>query len=160
MNDWDAGVLAAAAVRTAIVFALLVVGIRLTGKRQTGEMNAHDLLVVLIVANAVQNSMTKGNGSLVVALVSSGTLILLGWLLAFTLSRRPDWQAGLVGEPTVIVEDGRMIHPNMRREGVTKDDLMAAVRDQGVAAVANVKLAVLEVDGTISVVPRERAGGG
>ncbi len=78
MSDSGPAFLAAVAVRTAIVFALLLVGVRLTGKRQTGEMNANDLLLVLVLANAVQNAMTQGNGRLAVALVSSGTLILLG----------------------------------------------------------------------------------
>ncbi len=148
--------LAAIAVRTAIVFVALVIGFRITGRRQTGELNLHDLLLVLILANAVQNAMTKGDGRLTVALASSGTLLLLGTLLAAWQCRHPSWERQVVGAPTVLVEAGRLIGRNLRREGVTECDLMAAVRDQGVADLAGVRLAVLEADGSISVIPRER----
>ncbi len=158
MDDSGVGFLAAVAVRTAIVFVLLVVGVRATGKRQTGELNVHDLLLVLILANAVQNAMTKGDGRLSVALVSAGTLVLLGWLLATLTSRRPRCESWLVGAPTVLAQDGRAVRRHLHREGVSEGELMAAVRDQGLAGLAAVRLAVLEIDGTISVVPREEVG--
>jgi uncharacterized membrane protein YcaP (DUF421 family) len=157
--DSGFGLVAAAAARTAIVFVLLVAGIRITGKRQMGEMNLHDLLLVLIMANAVQNAMTKGDGHLGVALASAGTLIVLGWLLQTLISYRDSWQAVLLGVPTVIVENGRMIRGNMRREGITEQEVLAAVRDQGLADLAGVKLAVLEIDGTVSVIPRNQPSG-
>ena len=160
MADSGWGLLAAVAVRTALVFLLLVVGVRLTGKRQTGEMNLHDLLIALIMANAVQNSMTKGDGRLGVALVSAGVLLLLGGLFAVLTVRRPAWEPWLVGAPTVLVQDGRVIRQHMRHQGVSDNDLMAAVRDQGVGELAGVRLAVLEVDGTISVIPREQPAPG
>lgn len=147
--------LAAIAVRTAIVFVLVLIGLRLTGKRQAGELNVRDMMLVLILANAVQNAMTNGNGRLTVALVSSATLLLLGWLLAYLLSRKPHWEGLAVGEPVVVVENGRPIRRVMRAEGVSQDELMAAIRQQGVLQLADVKLAVLEIDGSISVIPRE-----
>jgi uncharacterized membrane protein YcaP (DUF421 family) len=153
MTELDA--LAAVAVRTAVIVAALLVGLRLTGKRQAGEGNLRDLLLALLMANAVQNAMTRGSGSLGVALVSAGTLILLGWLLATLLCRRPGWERWAVGGPTVIAANGRVFRRIARREGVTEQELLAAVRDTGLAGVADVKLAVLEMDGTISVIPRE-----
>lgn len=156
----DLGFLAAVAVRTAIVLVVLAVGLRITGRRQAGELNLHDLLLVLILANAVQNAMTRGDGRLSVALVSSGTLIVLGLLFARLQSQHPSLEEWGEGAPTVIVEDGRAIRRNMRREGVTEEDLLAAVRDQGVADLAGVKLAVLENNGSISVVPREPPSAG
>jgi uncharacterized membrane protein YcaP (DUF421 family) len=152
--------LTAIALRTAIVFVLLVVAVRGTGKRQTGEMNVHDLLLVLVLANAVQNAMTMGNGHLTVALVSSGTLLLLGWLLAVLLRRHPAWQPVLLGTPTILVERGRLIRQNMKREGVTETDLLGAVRQQGLLDLGGVKLAVLEIDGSISVIPSEETAKG
>lgn len=160
MAHFEFGFLAAIAVRTAVVLVLVMVGLRLTGKRQAGEMNLHDVLLVLVLANAVQNAMTRGDGRLSVALVSSGTLILLGTLWATLLSRHPGWEGLAVGEPTVLVEEGRMLRRNMRTEGVSKVELLAAVRDEGLPDLSGVKLAVLEVDGTISVVPREGKPGG
>lgn len=156
MTDVDLTSLSGIALRTAIVFVLLVPGVRLTGKRQIGEMNLHDLLMIMILANAVQNAMTAGNPHLSAAIVAAGTLILLGWLLAVVVGRHPTWQKWIMGAPAVLVQDGRILPRNMRREGVSEAELMVAVREQGLAELAHVKLAVLEIDGEISVVPREK----
>ncbi len=162
MGNWDLAFLAAIAVRTAVVFGVLVVGLRITGRRQAGELNLHDLLLVLILANAVQNAMTKGDGRLSVALVSSGTLLGLGTLLAALQSRYPSCERFVVGVPTILAEGGRLNRRNMRREGVSEGELMAAVRDQGLADLSDVRFAVLELDGSISVIPWEHGheGGG
>ena len=98
MAEGGVGFLAAIAVRTAIVFVVLVAGLRITGRRQAGELNVHDLLLVLIAANAVQNAMTRGDGRLTVALVSSGTLLLVGSLFAALQSRFPSWERRVAGE--------------------------------------------------------------
>ena len=160
MTASDLGFFAAIAVRTAIVLAVLVAGIRLTGKRQAGELNLHDLLLVLILANAVQNAMTRSDGRLPVALISAGTLILLGLLYAAVQSRWPGSEKWVVGVPTVLAEDGRMNRRHMRQEGVTEDELRAAVHDQGLADLREVRLAVLETDGSISVISREEESSG
>jgi uncharacterized membrane protein YcaP (DUF421 family) len=154
----DVGLLAAVAVRTAIVLLVLAIALRLTGKGQAGEMRTHDLVTVLVAANAVQNAMTQGDGRLSVALVSAGTMIFLGWLFATLTGHKPHWRRALVGVPTVIVEDGRVRRRDLRREGVSRDELRAAVRDRGLIDLADVRLAVLEVDGTINVIPWEAAG--
>ncbi|HEY1381713.1 MAG TPA: YetF domain-containing protein [Gemmataceae bacterium] len=150
------GGLAAVAVRTAVTTAVLLVGLRATGKRQAGEGNLHDLMLALLMANAVQNGMTRGDGSLAVALAAAGTLLLLARLVGGLLSGHPAWEGWAVGGPTVLVEDGRVVRRRARREGVTDRELMAAVRDEGLAGVGDVKLAVLEPDGSISVIPRDK----
>jgi uncharacterized membrane protein YcaP (DUF421 family) len=156
MTISELGLITAAGARTAIIFVLLVAAIRITGKRQMGEMNLHDLLLVMIMANSVQNAMTKGDGRLGVALVSGGTLIVLGWLLQTLIGRHESWEHLLMGVPTVIVENGRMIRGSMRREGVTEEEVLAAVRDQGLPDLARVRLAVLENNGTVSVIPEKQ----
>lgn len=151
--------LAAIAARTAIILIALVVGARLFGKRTLGGMNVYDLVLVLALANAVQNAMTKGSGQLAVGIVSGGTLLLLGWLAARLIVRRPDLETRLVGSPTILIQDGQLVLPNLRREGVTEDEVMAAVREYGLANLSEVRLAVLELDGSLSVVPKERKQG-
>jgi uncharacterized membrane protein YcaP (DUF421 family) len=158
--DGEAGVLTAVVVRTAVVFMLLVAGLRVTGRRQAGELNVCDLLVVLLFANSVQNSMTRGDGRLTVALASSGTLLLLGTLFAAVQCRYPLWERSVVGVPTVLAEGGRPNRREMRREGVTEGDLRAAVRNQGLGDLRDVKFALLEADGSISVIPRGDRNGG
>jgi len=104
--------------------------------------------------------MTKGDGRLLVALVSSGTLLLLGTLFAALQCRYPTCERWVAGVPTVLVENGRVLRRHLRREGVTEGELMGAVREQGLADLAGVKLAVLENDGSISVIPRKERPAG
>lgn len=155
MNTSSAAFLAAIAVRTAIVLIALFVGLRLLGKRKIGELQIWDLMLVLVISNAVQNSMTEGIGPLPVALVSASTLLLLGWLVARVLVRHPAWESRIMGSPTVLVEHGRLIRRNLSHEHVDEQEVMMALRQQGLAALNQVRLAILEIDGTISVVPNE-----
>lgn len=151
------GFLAAIAARTMIVLIVLVIGLRVTGKRQAGELNLPDLILVLVLANAVQNAMTNGDGRLPVALVSAGTLIACGWIFAWLVRINPTVHQRLTGSPTVVVENGRALRQNLRREGVTQEELMQSFREKGLADLADVRLAILEPDGTISIIPQEEA---
>ena len=154
------GTLLALCVRTAIVLAVLIVCVRVFGKRLTGELRTIDILVVLVAANAVQNSMTLSDGHLTVSLVASGTLLVLGRLVV-ALTRRRGWiERRLGGSPVVLVSRGRVQEARLRREGVTMEDLLGAMRQIGLTDVADVRLAVLEATGGISVVPVRHADGG
>ncbi len=148
--------LAAVAVRTAVVMFAVVIGLRLFGKRGTGGLNVQDLLMVLVMANAVQNSMTAGDGRLLVAFVSASTLILLSRGLGMLAVRHPGVEKRLAGSPVILVHDGRVLRRNARRQGVSMRELMAEVRKQGLAHMSRVRLAVLEMDGAISIVPEEQ----
>jgi uncharacterized membrane protein YcaP (DUF421 family) len=156
MNEVGVVGLTAIAVRTAIVLLVLIVGVRVSGKRHIGELNVYDLLLVLVAANAVQNAMTKAHSEVTVALVSAGTLMAIGWVVARADARWPALEGRLVGTPTVLAQHGQVNRRNLRREGVTEGELLAAAREQGVADLAGVELAVLELDGEISVVPAGR----
>src|SRR5438105_15044407 len=99
MSDESLGFLVAIAARTAIVLVVLLIAIRFLGKRQIGGMNVYDLVLMLALANAVQNAMTKGSGHLAVGLVSAGTLLLLGRVLGIAFVRQPWLEARVVGTP-------------------------------------------------------------
>ena len=139
--------------RTVIVFAFVVLGLRLLGKRQIGQMNIYDLALIMALANAVQNAMTSGSGLLAVGIVSSATLIVAGRLLTALFLRRPDLEKRVIGSPTILVYEGHAYPDRMRRECVTQAELMTALREHGVCDTDEAKLVVLEVDGSISVVP-------
>lgn len=151
----DASGLAAIAARSAIILVWLVVGMRVMGKRQLGQMNLYDLALVMALANSVQNAMTEGKGDLAVGLVSAGVLLLGGRLLAAILVRGSQWEAGAIGTPTVVIQDGELVRDHLSRERVTEDQVLTALRQHGLTDPAAVKLAVLEVDGSLSVVPRD-----
>ena len=140
------------AIRTAVVFVFLIIGFRLVGKRQMGQMNIYDLAMIMLVANAVQNAMTLGKGELSVGIASAGTLMLLGILLTYIIVRKPILSHLVTGTPTVLVSNGTLIQRNMRRENVTENEILAVMREHEIKDVAQIKLAVMEVDGSISMV--------
>lgn len=148
-TDWWAIV-----VRSAVIYVALLVGLRVTGKRQIGQMAPFDLVVILLIANAVQNAMVGPDTSLLGGLISAG--VLLGANLAVTQlrERAPGVRRMVEGEPAVLIADGTLVSKTIQREGVDILELEQAVREHGVDGLDEVKLAVLEVDGTISVVPK------
>lgn len=155
--DLDPGSLAQVIVRTLVVYFALLAGLRLAGKRELGQMTTFDLVVVLIIANAVQNAMVGENTSLTAGLVAAGTLLLVNNAIS-RLELRSRWLSeGLRGEPTLLVHDGALIREHLRREAVDEAEVMQALREHGVDDLRSVKTAVLEVDGTISVIPADAA---
>ncbi len=141
--------------KSAVVYLFVVAGMRLLGTRELGRLNAYDFVLVVVIANAVQNALVGGDTTLVGGLVSALTLLGMNYLVTTLLDRFPWLEKHVVGEPVVLVSDGRGQWHRMRREGVTKDELMAALREHGVTKLDDVRLAVLEVDGDISVVPKD-----
>lgn len=144
--------------KTTVVLIYLFVGYRLLGKRQVAQFNLYDLATLIAIANAVQNAMTRGKGDLAIGLVCSTSLIVVGWLISKTVTRLPRTEAALFGTPTIILSNGRMLEERMKRERVSDDELLAALREHGLVDASQVGLAVLEIDGSISVVPKQNLG--
>src|SRR5579871_498526 len=141
--------------RTALILVVLVIGLRFAGKRQVGQMNLYDLALIMLVANAVQNAMTSGNGNLSVGIVSATTLVLAARFLTHVFTRAPKLQQRLIGSPTLLLNDGEILHERMQREHVTEEELLAALRGHGLSDPSEAMMAILEVDGEISVVPKD-----
>jgi uncharacterized membrane protein YcaP (DUF421 family) len=138
-------------VRSAIIFVVLLVGLRLTGKRQSAHVTLFDLILILLIANAAQNAMVGTDTSLVGGLVAMGTLLGVNSVIAW-FSRRSKKLGRLIqGVPTILIRHGEVIAENLRREGMGQDDLLRALREHGVEDAGAVRTAILEVDGTISV---------
>ncbi len=141
--------------RTVVVYAVLLLGLRLAGKRELGQMTPFDLVVLLIISNAVQNAMVGPDTSLNGGLLAAVVLLVANWGLGRLGLRSRRLRNELLGTPTLLVHDGKMVPSHLRLEGVTEEEVMQALREHGVADLKSVKLAVLEVDGTISVVPMD-----
>lgn len=151
----DLASLGVVAVRTCVVYVSLLIGLRLAGKRELGQMTAFDLVLILVVSNAVQNAMVGPDTSLTGGLVAAGTLLVVNRLVD-RLDLRWGWlHRRLIGQPSLLVNHGRFLDEHLQREGVTRDEVMQALREHGIATVEDVQMAVLEVDGTISVVPAD-----
>ncbi len=143
--------------RTAIVYGALLVAIRLAGKREMGQMTAFDFVVILLVANAVQNAMVGADTSLTGGLIAAGVLIGANYLVSQLREHVPWMRRGVEGTPTLLIHDGTLIDAHLRREGVDRDELMMAIREHGLEDISSVLSGVLETDGTISIVPRNPA---
>jgi uncharacterized membrane protein YcaP (DUF421 family) len=143
----------AVAVRTALVYGGVLIGLRLAGKRELGQMTVFDLVVVLLVANAVQNAMTGPDFSVQGGLVAAGVLLLLNRIVAEIRLHNESWGRLLEGMPTVLVQDGQFLEPRLRKEGLERSQIEMAMREHGIESVSGVRLAILETDGAISIVP-------
>lgn len=142
-------------VRTAIVYLFLVLILRVTGKREIGQMSILELIVILVISDAVQNSMVGDNTSLWGGLVAVVTLFAADLLLKWVSARSKPIRKALQGEPRLLIRDGRILQKALREEKVDIEDVRSAVRSEGIARTEDVRLAVLEVDGSISVIPMD-----
>jgi uncharacterized membrane protein YcaP (DUF421 family) len=140
------------ALRTSIVYLALLLGLRLTGTRQLGQMSTFDFVLLLIIANAVQNAMVGPDTSLTGGLVAAGVLI--AWHGLFDRLRLTSRGVSrlIAGEGVMLIHNGIVLKEHSRQAGVTEDELLQALREHGVVDVSDVRIAVLEPDGAISVI--------
>lgn len=139
--------------RGVIVYVVLLLGIRLFGRREIGQMTPFDLVLILLIANAVQNAMVGPDTSLTGGLLVAATLLILNRLVARFSFRLP-WLRGITeGEPVLLVSDGAVLRDRLRRQGIDLEDLEQAAREHGVKDLGEVDTAVLEVDGSVSIIP-------
>ncbi len=143
-------------VRGVVVYAFLLVFLRLTGRRQTGQFAPFDLVLLLVLSNAVQNSMNAGDNSLIGGLVSAATLLMCHVLLAHLTYHFPRLANLVDGRPKELVYQGRVNEALMRQQLLSADDLAAALRAGGCCHLHEVESATLEVNGQITVVLRRR----
>jgi uncharacterized membrane protein YcaP (DUF421 family) len=144
-------------VRSAVIYLVLLIGLRIFGKREIGQFTTFDLVFLLLVANAVQPAMTGPDNSLTGGVVIIAALIFLNFAIGFLQVRVP-FINRLVAAPSVVVaRDGKWLPDVLKREGVTDDEFMAALREHGVGSVKEARLVTLEADGSLSVVSNDQA---
>jgi uncharacterized membrane protein YcaP (DUF421 family) len=136
--------------RTGVIYLLVLIGVRLSGKREVGQMTPFDLTLLLLLSNSVQNAMTGPDTSLLGGAVAAATLLVMNFVLADFSGRSRRFRRFVQGEPSLLVHDGKVIESHMLRERVSMDELHRALREHGISCTDQVALAVLEVDGSIS----------
>ena len=144
------------AARAVVVYLALLVALRAFGKREVGQFTIYDLVFVLLVANALQPAMTGPDTSLVGGIVLIAALVIANALVG-RLDLVPAIHRLFTPAPATIIRDGDYVAAAMKKEGVTQDEIDMAIREHGLTGAKDVKLAVLEADGTISVVPKDSA---
>ena len=137
--------------RTGVIYVLVLFGIRLTGKREVGQMTPFDLTLLLLLSNSVQNAMTGPDTSLVGGVVAALVLLTLNYLLAEVSGVNRRFRRFIQGSPTLLIHNGEIVTAHAAKEHVSMDEIQRALREHGVNSTKDVALAVLEVDGSISV---------
>jgi uncharacterized membrane protein YcaP (DUF421 family) len=132
--------------RTVVVYAFVLAGFRLSGKREVGQLAPFDFALILLIANAVQNAMVGPDS----------VLLALNFGLGHLAARNRKLEKLLRGKARILVNRGHVDPDHLKAEGLSHEELMQALRENGCAVVEDCRLAVLEVDGTISVIPRQR----
>jgi uncharacterized membrane protein YcaP (DUF421 family) len=138
-----------------VIYLVLLLGLRLFGKREVGQFTLFDLVFVLLVANAVQPAMTGPDSSLLGGLIIIASLILLNYAVGWLRTRSRLFNRLIEPRSEVVARNGRWNPDALRRQGITDEEAMAALREHGLGSIKDTKLVVLEADGSISVVPTE-----
>ena len=140
--------------RAVAIYALVMVLMRVSGKRAVGQFTPFDLVLLILIGNAVQNGINGGDDSLTGAAIIATTLIALNYGIAFVTSRNRKVEKFVEGVPVVLARNGKLFDHVLRRELVSREDFREALRMNGVEDVSEVELALLETNGSISVVKK------
>jgi uncharacterized membrane protein YcaP (DUF421 family) len=140
--------------RAVIIYVVFFIGLRLFGKRELGQFTTFDLVLVLLIANALQPAITGPDKSVTGGAVIVAVLLVFNRAVAMLRSRWPWFDQLIEPPPTAVVEDGKVIKEALDKEGLSVEDVEMAIREHGVDKLSDVKEAVLENDGSISVVTK------
>ena len=143
--------------RAVLVYFILLFMLRLSGKRTVGQFTPFDLLVVVLLGTAVQNSLIGEDYSLLGGLILAATLIACNWAVGFVTSRSRRLDQLVEGCPVMLARDGELFERVLRAQNLNVLDVEEALRSNGLASVSDAALVTLEVDGAITVVPRQEA---
>ena len=141
--------------RTAVIYAVVLGGVRLSGKREVGQMTPFDLTLLLLLSNAVQNAMTGPDTTVLGGVAAAGTLLLLNYVIAEMAGGNRRFRKLIQGQPTLLIHNGQIISAHLAKEHVSVDELHSALREHGISNYHDVALAVLEIDGSISFLKYE-----
>lgn len=145
--------------RALLVYGFLLAVLRLTGKRQVGQLSPFDLVLLLVLSNAVQNSMNAGDNTVLAGFILVLTLVGTNALVSYLAFRSKRLETAIEGVPQVLVRNGIPVQPTLDRERISRHELMAAVRRAGIADLEDVHVAILETNGQISVLPKDTGKG-
>lgn len=140
--------------RAVVVYGVVLVLVRLSGKRTVGQFTPFDLLLVVLLGNAVQNSLIGEDVSLLGGLILAGTLLALNWGVGYVTARYPRADRFVEGEPVVLACDGRVYWQVLRRQNVSRADFETAKRKAECDDDAQILLAMLETNGAITLIRR------
>ena len=141
--------------RSLAVYLFIVVAIRLFGKREVAQLSITDLVFILLISNSVQNAMVGHDSSLVGGLTAAGTLFVVNFVVGFIFFKSKKLTSFLEGHELMLVYNGKKIKENLAKAQISDEEIEAVVREHGVEKISEVNLAILELDGNISVLSND-----
>lgn len=138
-------------ISSAAVYFFIIIGIRISGRKELTQLSVIDLVFILLISNAVQNAMVGNNTSLMGGLVAAGTLFVVNSILKWFMYHFSKFSKLIQGEEIMLIYNGVLNEKNLKRAKLSLNEIEEAVREHGVSEIKDVNLAVLEVDGNISI---------
>jgi uncharacterized membrane protein YcaP (DUF421 family) len=142
------------AIRAAFLFCFVYLLTRIIGRRELSSLEPFDLILLIVIGDAIQQGLTQDDYSVTGAMIVVGTFAMLQVLVSFVSYRFPRLRPALDGEPIIIVQDGKPIERNMKRERLTLEEVLVQARGQQIASLEQIEWAVLETSGKISIIPK------
>lgn len=140
---------------SACIYIFIVAAIRLFGKKELAQLSIIDLVFILLISNAVQNAMVGSDTSLAGGLCAAGTLFIINFVLKYAIYRFPKFSVFVQGSPIMLVYEGAIIKENLMKSRISKDEIEEAAREHGISSIEEINLAILEIDGNISVLSND-----
>ncbi|SDK41111.1 Protein of unknown function [Pedobacter sp. ok626] len=138
--------------RSLAVYVFMLVAIRLTGKKELSQLNTTDVVLILLISNAVQNAMVGSNTSLLGGLVAAAVLFTLNYLLKKLMFKNERFRNLITEKPEILIHNGNLDFAKLSKLGITNEELREAIREHGIEKYKDVKLAIMEADGNISII--------
>lgn len=139
-------------VRSLAVYFFMVVAVRVFGKNQLSQLNAGDVILLLLISNAVQNAMVGPNNTLQGGIVAALVLFVANFITKKFIFKSKIIRELIEDQPYILVKDGKLVSYNLKKVQISEDEILESVHEHGLENIADVKLAILEVDGNISVI--------
>ncbi len=142
--------------RSILVYGAVIIAFRLAGKKHVSELSFVDFILILLVSDAVQNSMVGENHSVEGGIIAASTLILMNVLLTKIINKNPRIAKIVEGEPVLLVHNGHLLKKRLAEQSLRIEEIHEAMHENGIAKLSDVSMAILETDGTISIIPKEK----
>jgi uncharacterized membrane protein YcaP (DUF421 family) len=139
-------------IRSASVYLFMLIALRIFGKKELSQLNTADVILILLISNSVQNAMVGSDISLLGGLAAASVLFAINYTLKKLMYKFPKFSDFMQEKPEVLIHDGKMDFKALSKLNITNDELKEAIREHGVEHFSDVKLAMLEIDGNISII--------
>ena len=147
MNEYFAIIL-----RSSAVYFFMVIALRLFGKKELSQLNTADVILILLISNSVQNAMVGNNTSLWGGLAAASVLFMINFILKKLMFKYPKFSDFMQEKPEILIHDGNLDFKTLSKLNISSDELKEAMREHGIEYFKDVKLAMLEIDGNISII--------